>query len=48
MFIVSLIGISLTRGEILYCFFLLAIVNLNPTLKGIALSVKYGIIIINN
>ena len=40
MFIVSLIGISLPRGEILYCFFLLAIVNLNPTLKGIAVSIK--------
>jgi uncharacterized protein YneF (UPF0154 family) len=28
------------RGEIVYAFFLLAIVNLNPTLKGIALSIK--------
>ena len=39
IFLISLIGVSLERGEIVYCFFLLAIVNLNPTLKGIALSI---------
>ena len=39
IFLISLVGVSLKRGEIVYCFFLLAIVNLNPTLKGIALSI---------
>ena len=40
LFIVSLIGAILTRGEIAYPFLLLAIVNLNPTLKNIVLGIK--------
>ena len=40
MFIVSLIGAIMKRGEIVYAFFLLAILDLNQTLKGIAISIK--------
>jgi hypothetical protein len=40
MFIVSTIGTILVRGEIVYAFLLLTIVNLNKTLKGIAISIK--------
>ena len=40
MFIVSTIGTILIRGEIVYAFLLLTIVNLNKTLKGIAISIK--------
>ena len=40
VFLLSFIGSVMKRGEIVYAFFLLAIVNLNPTLKGIALSIK--------
>ena len=40
MFIISLIGAIMKRGEIIYAFFLLAIVDLNQTLKGIAISIK--------
>ena len=40
VFILSFIGSVMTRGEIVYAFFLLAIVNLNPTLKGIAISIR--------
>ena len=40
MFIISLIGAIMKRGEIVYAFFLLAIIDLNPTLKGIAISIK--------
>ena len=40
MFIISLIGAIMKRGEIIYAFILLAIIDLNKTLKGIALSIK--------
>ncbi len=40
MFIISLVGVIMKRGEIIYAFFLLAIVDLNQTLKGIAISIK--------
>ena len=40
MFIISLIGTILKRGEIVYCFTLLAIIDLNKTLKGITMSIK--------
>ncbi len=40
MFIISLIGAIMKRGEIIYAFFLLAILDLNQTLKGIAISIK--------
>ena len=40
MFIISLIGAIMTRGEIVYAFLLFAILNLNKTLKGIAISIK--------
>ena len=40
MFIISLIGAIMKRGEIVYAFILLAIIDLNKTLKGIALSIK--------
>ena len=40
MFIISLIGAIMDRGEIIYAFFLLAILDLNQTLKGIAISIK--------
>ena len=40
MFIISLIGAIMKRGEIVYAFILLAIIDLNKTLKGIAVSIK--------
>jgi hypothetical protein len=40
MFILSLVGVILKRGEIIYGFCLLAIVDLNQTLKGIILAVQ--------
>ena len=40
MFIISLIGAIMKRGEIIYAFILLAILDLNTTLKGILLSIK--------
>jgi uncharacterized protein YneF (UPF0154 family) len=40
MFIISGIGAILIRGEIVYAFLLLAILDLNQTLKGIAISIK--------
>ena len=40
MFIISLIGAILERGEIIYAFILLAILDLNQTLKGITISIK--------
>ena len=40
MFIISLIGTILERGEIVYAFILLTILDLNQTLKGIAISIK--------
>ena len=40
MFLISLIGSIMTRGEIIYAFVLLAILDLNQTLKGIAISIK--------
>ena len=40
MFTISLIGAIMKRGEIVYAFFLLAILDLNQTLKGIAISIK--------
>ena len=40
MFIISLIGAIMKRGEIIYAFILLAIIDLNKTLKGIAISIK--------
>ena len=40
MFIISGIGTILIRGEIVYAFLLLAILDLNQTLKGIAISIK--------
>ena len=40
MFIISFIGAVMNRGEIVYAFILLAILDLNKTLKGIALSIK--------
>ena len=40
VFILSFIGSVMSRGEIVYAFFLLAIVNLTPTLKGIAISIR--------
>jgi inositol 1,4,5-triphosphate receptor type 3 len=40
MFIFSLIGTIMRRGEITYAFFLIAIINLNTTLKGITASIK--------
>ena len=38
MFVISLIGAGMKRGEIVYAFNLLAILDLNQTLKGIARS----------
>jgi hypothetical protein len=40
MFLISLIGTIMRRGEIIYAFTLLAILDLNNTLKGIAISIK--------
>ena len=40
MFIISLIGASMNRGEIVYAFLLISIINLNTTLKGITSSIK--------
>jgi len=40
MFIISLIGAIMKRGEIIYAFILLAIIDLNKTVKGIAISIK--------
>ena len=40
MFIISLVGSLMKRGEIIYAFLLLAILDLNQTLKGIAISIK--------
>ena len=40
MFIISLVGTIMNRGEIIYAFTLLAIIDLNQTLKGITLSIK--------
>ena len=40
MFLISLLGAILKRGEIVYCFTLLAILDLNQTLKGITTSIK--------
>ena len=40
LFIISLIGAIMKRGEITYSFFLLVIVDLNQTLKGIVFSLK--------
>ena len=40
MFVISFIGAIMKRGEIVYAFILLAITDLNKTLKGIALSIK--------
>ena len=40
MFIISLIGSIMHRGEIVYAFLLLAILNLNTTLKSIVASIK--------
>ena len=40
MFIISLIGAIMKRGEIIYAFILLAIIDLNKTIKGIAISIK--------
>ena len=41
MFIISIIGSAMTRGEVVYAFFLLSIINLNTTLKGVGLSIYY-------
>ena len=40
MFIISLVGSIMKRGEIVYSFLLLAILNLNTTLKSIVASIK--------
>jgi hypothetical protein len=40
MFIISLIGSIMNRGEIVYAFLLLAILNLNTTLKSIIASIR--------
>ena len=40
MFIISLIGASMKRGEIVYAFLLISIINLNTTLKGITSSIQ--------
>ena len=40
MFIISLIGAIMKRGEIVYAFLLISIINLNTTLKGITASIK--------
>jgi len=40
MFIISLIGSIMRRGEIVYAFLLVAILNLNTTLKSIIASIK--------
>ena len=40
MFILSFIGSVMNRGELIYAFFLLAIISLNSTLKGIAVSIE--------
>ena len=40
MFIISLIGSLMNEGEIVYAFLLLAILNLNTTLKSIIASIK--------
>jgi hypothetical protein len=40
MFIISFIGAIMKRGEITYSFFLLAILDLNQTLKGISFSIR--------
>ncbi len=44
MFILGLVGSIMDRGEIIYSFFLLAIIDLNPTLKNMILSIRmrYG------
>ena len=40
MFIISLIGALMKRGEIIYAFLLISIINLNTTLKGITSSIQ--------
>ena len=40
MFIISLLGTIFIKSEIIYAFTLLAILDLNQTLKGIAISIK--------
>ena len=40
MFTISLVGAIMKRGEIIYAFLLVAILNLNTTLKGITASIK--------
>ena len=40
MFVISLIGSLMFEGEIIYAFLLLAILNLNTTLKSIIASIK--------
>ena len=40
MFLISLIGALMKRGEIVYAFLLVSIVNLNTTLKGIISSIQ--------
>ena len=40
MFIISLVGSIMKEGEIIYAFLLLAILNLNTTLKSIVASIK--------
>ena len=40
MFIISLIGALMKRGEIIYAFLLIAILNLNTTLRGITSSIQ--------
>ena len=40
MFIISITGAFMKRGEIVYAFLLISIVNLNTTLKGITISLK--------
>ena len=40
MFIISIIGTIMKRGEIVYAFLLISIINLNTTLKGITASIQ--------
>ena len=40
MFVLGLVGAIMKRGEIIYAFFLLAIIDLNPTLKNMILSIR--------
>jgi hypothetical protein len=40
MFVISFIGALMKRGEITYSFFLIAILDLNQTLKGISFSIR--------